>query len=53
VYGNIDYRAEVREKIAYILRGISIHVGGGANELNTFIDGVSTIICERSVISCL
>jgi hypothetical protein len=32
---------------------MSTKLGGGANAHNTFIDGVSTIICESSIILCL
>jgi hypothetical protein len=53
VYGNIGYRAEVRKKYAYVLRDMSAHLDGGINGPNRFIDGVSTIICESSIILCL
>jgi hypothetical protein len=53
VYGDTGFRVEVREKYEYVLRDMSTHLGGGANAPNTFADGVSTIICENSIILCL
>lgn len=53
MYGDTGCRVEVREKYAYVLRDMSTHLGGGANAPNTFTDGVSTIICESSIILCL
>lgn len=35
-----------------VLRDMSTHLGGGTNALNTFTDGMSTIICESSIILC-
>lgn len=53
MYGNIDYRADVLEKYAYVNRDMSTCLGCGTNAPNTFIDGVSTIICESIIILCL